>query len=67
MHTLNRELEEEGGLTLSENKAVGLDEVLEGSLGQLSDVGLAISSGNSSKGGQKAGGEALVLHCGIEM
>lgn len=51
-----------GELTLGEDKLVALDEVVEGVLGQLGDVGLALSFGEGGEGGQKASGETLVLH-----
>ena len=49
-------------LTFCENKVVGLDELVEGVLLQLDDVGSAISS---DKGGQKARqGQVLEKHVG---
>lgn len=48
--------------TLSQDKVVGLDKVLEGVLGQRGDVRLG--RGNGGKGGDDAGGNALLMHGG---
>lgn len=52
-------------LTLGENKLVALDKVGKGVLGQLGNVGLALSFGEGGESGQEAGGKTLVLHDGL--
>lgn len=57
---------EDGILTLCKNKVVGLDEVTEGSLGQLVNVrgSITLGVGEASEDGEQAVGKALVQHCG---
>ena len=49
-------------LTLGEDEVVGLDEVAKGVLGQLMDVGVALSRDHAGEGRQQAVAESLVLH-----
>lgn len=52
-------------LTLGEDKLIALDEVVESVLGQLGDVGLALSCGEGGESCQKASCETFVLHDGL--
>ncbi len=49
-------------LTLGENQRIGLNEVLEGGLGQSLDIRSTLSLGKGGEGGQLASNELLVLH-----
>jgi hypothetical protein len=54
-------------LTLGEDEAIALDELVKGSPRQLGHVRGIISLCDGSEGGQEAGGETLVLHCACDV